>query len=350
MTSPIPELATRPDARILIVDDQRENLKLLERLLRRAGYREVRTLSDSRTVVGSVLDWKPDLILLDLMMPELDGFEVMDALGPHLRRTYLPILVLTGNRRMEARHQALSSGAADFVDKPFDMVEVLLRIGNLLEIRFLQASLRDQNAFLEDTVRERTRELEEARLEVLERLAQAAEYRDDATGEHTRRVGALAARVGELMGMEWQAVDHLRRAAPLHDVGKIAIPDSILLKPGPLTEHEFEVMKTHTTVGANLLSEGRSELIRTAESVARSHHERWDGSGYPQGLAGDVIPLPARVVAVVDRYDALSHARPYRAAWPPHQVLGEMEAVAGTHLDPEIVEIFLGEVVKRSTP
>lgn len=346
MTTQIPELATHAGARILIVDDQPENLKLLERLLARAGYRQVRTLRDSREAVGAVLEWKPDLILLDLLMPELDGFEVMDALGPHLRKAYLPILVLTADQRVEAKHRALSSGAADFVDKPFDMVEVLLRIGNLLEIRFLQASLRDQNAFLEDTVRERTRELEEARLEVLERLAHAAEYRDDATGEHTRRVGALAARVGEIMGLDWQAVDHLRRAAPLHDVGKIAIPDAILLKPGPLTEHEFEVMKTHTTVGATLLSEGRSELIRTAESVARSHHERWDGTGYPEGLSRDTIPLPARIVAVVDRYDALSSERPYRAAWPPDKVLEEVEAVAGTHLDPEIVEIFLGRVVK----
>lgn len=340
-----PEPAAHPEARILILDDQQENLRLLERLLQRSGYREVRTLNDSRQALDLYLEWRPDLVLLDLHMPGMDGFEVMAQLQPHLGEGYLPILILTGDQRVETKHRALSSGAADFVDKPFDVLEVLLRIRNLLQLRFLHASLRDQNSVLEESVRRRTTELEAARLEVLERLALAAEYRDDATGEHTRRVGALAARVGEVMGLEWQSVDHLRRAAPLHDVGKIAIPDAILLKPAPLTTAEFEVMKAHTTVGANLLSNGRSELIRTAETIALSHHERWDGTGYPHGLAGERIPLPARIVAVVDFYDALSHARPYRAAWSVERVRMELQAVAGTHLDPAIAEMFLGEVV-----
>lgn len=345
-TESAPERATHPDARILIVDDQVENLRLLERLLARAGYTQVRTLSDSARAVETVLEWRPDLILLDLVIPEVTGFDVLAGLEAHHTGDYLPVLVLTGDQRVENKHRALSSGAADFVDKPFDMVEVLLRIANLLQIRFLQASLRDQNAFLEDKVRERTAELEAARLEVLERLAKAAEYRDDATGEHTRRVGTMSARVAELMGLDWQAVDDLRRAAPLHDVGKIGIPDAVLLKPGPLTESEFELMKTHTTVGSSLLSGGRSEVIRTAESVALSHHERWDGTGYPNGLAGELIPLPARIVAVVDRFDALSHDRPYRAAWAPDRVIREIEKVAGTHIDPAIAEIFLSGVAR----
>lgn len=340
-----PEPAAHPDARILILDDQQENLRLLERLLQRSGYRQVRTLNDSREALDLYLEWRPDLVLLDLHMPAMDGFEVMAQLQPHVGDAYLPILILTGDQRVETKHRALSSGAADFVDKPFDVLEVLLRIRNLLQLRFLHASLRDQNSVLEESVRRRTSELEAARLEVLERLALAAEYRDDATGEHTRRVGALAARVGEVMGLEWQVVDHLRRAAPLHDVGKIAIPDAILLKPAALTDAEFEVMKAHTTVGANLLSNGRSELIRTAETIALSHHERWDGTGYPHGLAGERIPLPARIVAVVDFYDALSHARPYREAWSIERVRAELQAVAGTHLDPTIAELFLAEVV-----
>jgi putative two-component system response regulator len=344
-----PEPAGHPDARILILDDQQENLRLLERLLQRHGYRQVLTLAQSRDALDTVLAWRPDLILLDLHMPEKDGFEVMAELAPHVSDTYLPILVLTGDQRMETKHRALSSGASDFVDKPFDMVEVLLRIRNLLQIRFLQASLRDQNAALEESVRQRTVELEAARLEVLERLALAAEYRDDATGEHTRRVGSLAARVGEIMGLDWQTVDDLRRAAPLHDVGKIGIPDAILLKPGPLTESEFDLMKTHTFVGAKLLSDGRSELIKTAEVIALSHHERWDGTGYPNALSGERIPLMARIVAVVDFYDALSHDRPYRGAWAPHRVRREIEAVAGEHLDPRIVEIFLSQVIPPVT-
>lgn len=342
-----PQPAIHTDARILILDDQQENLRLLERLLQRSGYREVRTLSRSRDALDVYLEWRPDLILLDLHMPELDGFQVMAQLQPHMGDTYLPILVLTGDQRVETKHRALSSGAADFVDKPFDVLEVLLRIRNLLQIRVLQASLRDQNAYLEESVRQRTGELEAARLEVLERLALAAEYRDDATGEHTRRVGSLAARMGEIMGLGWQSVDDLRRAAPLHDVGKIAIPDAILLKPGPLTESEFDLMKTHTSIGAKLLSHGRSELIRTAETIALSHHERWDGSGYPNAITGERIPLPARIVAVVDFYDALSHDRPYRGAWSPPRVHRELESVAGTHLDPAIVDLFLAEVAPR---
>lgn len=332
------------DARILIVDDQPDNLRLLERILKKAGYLEFRSISDSYQVEELVQEWSPDLILLDLHMPGIDGFELMERLEPEIRLSFLPVLVLTGDQRAEVKHRALSSGASDFLDKPFDGVEVVLRIRNLLQTRFLQISLRNQNADLEERVRERTVELEAARLEVLERLAHAAEYRDDATGEHARRVGIMAGRVGEALGLPWEEVDTLRRAAPLHDVGKIAIPDAILLKPGPLSDAEFSLMKTHTTVGAQLLSEGRSELIRTAEVIALSHHERWDGSGYPGGLQGEEIPLAARIVAIVDVHDALSYERPYRPAWPPGEVRREMEKLAGSHLDPEIVRLFLSSV------
>jgi putative two-component system response regulator len=199
-------------------------------------------------------------------------------------------------------------------------------------------------AVIED-ISERRRTAEELRLakfEVLERLAQASEFRDDDTGQHTRRVGELSADIAEALGLPPEEVELIRRAAPLHDVGKIGIPDSILLKPGRLTPDEYELMKTHARIGAQLLSGGTSQLMSTAEVIARAHHERWDGSGYPEGHAGAAIPLSARIVAVADFYDALTSDRPYRRAWPRAKVLAEIERSAGTHFDPDVVRVFLG--------
>ena len=190
----------------------------------------------------------------------------------------------------------------------------------------------------------------EAELEVLERLAAAGEARDDDTGQHTRRVGELAARIGEALGLPPDEVDLIRLAAPLHDVGKIGIPDSILRKPGRLTADEFAIMQTHTLIGASMLADGATRHMRMAETIARSHHEWWDGKGYPDGLAGDAIPIAARIVAVADVYDALTHARPYRGAWKRERVISELRRKTGTHFDPQVVEAFLGAVVSRRTP
>jgi putative two-component system response regulator len=217
----------------------------------------------------------------------------------------------------------------------------LLRIRNLLETRFLHLSLQSHNETLEQRVRERTRDLEEARLEVLERLTQAAEYRDDATGQHTRRVGELSARMARKLLLGDEDVELIRRAAPLHDTGKIAIPDAILLKPGRLTPEEFEIMKTHASIGARMLSGGRTPMMLLAEEIALSHHERWDGTGYPNGLSGEDIPFAARIVAIVDFYDALANDRPYRSAWPESRIIAEIEGQSGKHFDPRVVEAFL---------
>jgi putative two-component system response regulator len=245
-------------------------------------------------------------------------------------------------------------GAKDFVAKPFDYDEVVLRIRNLLETRALYRALADQNGQLEQRVRERTRELEErtrdledAQVEVLERLATAAEFRDDDTGRHTQRVGALAAWLAAAIGLPPDQVQLVRLAAPLHDVGKIGIPDSILRKPDSLTQEELEVMKAHASVGARILAGGRSPLVRMAERVARAHHERWDGSGYPEGLRGERIPIEARLVAVADVVDALTHARPYRPAWPLDEVLALMRAGRGTQFDPAIIDVLLSDACVR---
>ncbi len=327
-------------ARIMVVDDEPDNLRLLGRLLRRSGYEEIHETGDPRQALDLFREVEPDLVLLDLHMPHLDGFEVMERLEPEIPAgDYLPILVLTGDPNPDVRRRALAAGANDFVTKPFETTEVLLRIRNLLETRLLHRKTRHQNETLELRVRERTKALATAQVEILNRLAVAAEYRDDVTGRHAQRVGILSALLAERLVIEEEQVVILRRAAPLHDVGKIGIPDAILMKPGPLTEAEFEVMKTHTTIGARILSGSDFPLLHSAREIALTHHERWDGSGYG-GMAGEEIPLVGRIVSVADVFDSLSHERPYKAASTVRSATDEVLASAASHFDPSVVEAF----------
>jgi putative two-component system response regulator len=334
--------AQTAEARILVVDDQQPNLRLLERILERAGYRNVRVTSEGRDVAGVFAEFRPDLMLLDLHMPDHDGFAILRELAPVISGgSYVPVLMLTGDATPDAKRGALSLGAKDFLAKPFDATEVLLRIRNLLETRFLYRSLEKQNSMLEIKVDARTSELLESQIEILERLARTAEIRDNDTGRHTKRVGDLSARLACALGLDSHLVDLIRRAAPLHDLGKIGIPDSILLKPGNLTPEEMAVMRRHTIIGAEILSGGHSELVTVAERIALGHHERWNGTGYPHGRAGEDIPIEARIVAVADCFDALTHSRPYRAAWPVDAVLEELFRGSGTHFDPLVVAALL---------
>lgn len=328
-------------AGILIVDDQESNLLLLGAILDQAGMTNHRAVRDPRDVLSTFRRFRPDLVLLDLMMPHLDGYEVLRQIQSHVAAgEYLPVLVLTADMTDGTRKRALSMGAKDFLTKPFDPIEVTLRIKNLLETRLLHRTLRDQNQILEKRVRVRTEELDEARLEILERLALAAEYRDDATHEHIVRVGWMAAELADRMNLSRDEVETIGLAAPLHDLGKIGIPDDILLKPGKLTEEEFEKIKTHTTIGAQILSGSKFPLLRKAEEIALTHHERWDGSGYT-GLEQETIPLAGRIVAVVDVFDALVHERPYKKAWSVEEAITEIRRSCGTHFDPSVVRAFL---------
>jgi putative two-component system response regulator len=329
-------------ARILVVDDERANVTLLSRILTRAGYEQVTVTTEPEEVASLFGAFEPDLILLDLHMPKLDGFAVLRQLAPRLNGGgYLPVLMLTGDASHEAKRGALELGVKDFVAKPFEPAEILLRINNLLETRLLYRALESQNAVLETRVDERTRELRESQIEIVERLARAAEIRDDDTGRHTERVGNLSALLAEALGLGRRQVELIRRAALLHDVGKIGIPDSILLKPGGLTASELEVIRSHTVIGARILSGGQSELVKIAERIALSHHERWDGAGYPSGLAGEAIPLEARIIAVADVLDALCHRRPYRPAWPMEKVLAQIARESGRHFDPAVVAALM---------
>ena len=320
--------------KILIVDDEKANVRLLEVILQQAGYLNVHSTTDAREALPFYRDMHPDLILLDLSMPHLDGYAVMKQLLPEMAEDVVPILVLTADATAGAKHKALREGAKDFLTKPLDETEVLLRIGNLLETRF-------HDVLMEQKVRERTHELETAQIETLQRLALAAEYRDDDTGTHTRRVGLMAGRLAEALGFSTFQVDLMLRAAPLHDVGKIGISDTILLKPGKLTDEEFVIMRSHTTIGAGILSGSTSLWLQLAEEIALSHHERWDGRGYPARLHGDAIPISGRIVAVADVFDALTHERPYKKAWPTADAVTEIEAQADRQFDRRVVDAFL---------
>ena len=316
---------------IIIVDDEKANVRLLEMVLQEAGYRNVYSTLDARETRALVDRVRPDLLLLDLSMPHMSGFEVMQQLAAE-GENGVPIVVLTADKMPQTRHRALQQGARDFLTKPLDQTEVLLRIDNLLRARF-------HNSLLESKVSERTRELERAQIETLQRLALAAEYRDDDTGMHTKRVAQTAAMLGHQLNLHVTQVELIQWAAPLHDVGKIGVSDSILLKPGKLTYEEFEAMKRHTIIGAQMLGGSSSPYLQLAEEIALFHHERWDGEGYA-GIAGTQIPLSGRIVAVADVFDALTHERPYKAAWPVKAAVEEIVSQSGRQFDPRVVQAF----------
>jgi putative two-component system response regulator len=339
----VPETPALGGLRIVVVDDAEPNVALLQALLESWGYTNVVGISDPGRALAHCREHPPDLLLLDLHMPDPDGYAILEALGPQIRAAVsLPVLVLTGSSGSLAKHDVLAAGARDFLGKPFDHDEVRLRVRNALEIRRLQLVQRAHEADLERRVAARTADVEAARLEVLDRLARAGEFRDDATGEHTRRVGETAALLAERAGAGPDYVRGIRLAAPLHDIGKLAVPDRILLKPGPLTDAEYAAMKRHAEIGAEIAGGSTSRLMALAGEIALSHHERWDGQGYPRGLAGEAIPLSGRIVAVADVFDALTHERPYKRAWPVPQAVAEIAAQAGRQFDPVLIEAFLG--------
>jgi putative two-component system response regulator len=332
--------------RVMIADDIFANVELLSRILRGAGYTDVVVTTEGPDVLSTFRSAEPDIVMLDLHMPRADGLSIIQE----IRRdsaAWIPIVVLTGDASIDAKRGTLRAGASDFIGKPYDMAEVVLRVGNLLETRRLQLLLARENETLERRVQQRTDELFAARLDVLQRLAVATEKRDDDTGEHTRRVGILAAEIASRLGASRSFIDSVRNAAPLHDIGKIAIPDAILNKPGRLTPAEFDVMKTHSAIGADILAGGNHRLIHAAEQIARTHHERWDGSGYPNGLCGEEIPIEGRITAVADYFDALSHNRVYRAALAVADVLQMIAEGSGTQFDPAVANAMLqiGEAI-----
>jgi putative two-component system response regulator len=330
------------DMRVLIVDDNRTNIELVEQILHEAGYRSLLSTQDPEAVARLCEAWRPDLVLLDLHMPGSSGFEVMGAIrglmqGPE----FVPVLVVTADATPDARYRALAMGARDFITKPIDQRELLLRTHNLLHTRDLHTALQERNAVLDDAVRARTAELDQARLESLALLAAVGEYHDDNTHVHTQRVGASAAMIAEILGLPDPVVRDLRSAAPLHDIGKIGIPQGILRKPGALTAGERTEMQRHVEIGSKILSRARSPVLVLAAEIALTHHEWWDGAGYPRGLAGEDIPTPGRITALADVFDALTHPRPYKVAWPVSKAVKLVRDLARRQFDPRVVDAFL---------
>jgi putative two-component system response regulator len=327
--------------RVLVVDDNAANVSLMEQLLREGGYLNMLSTQEPEGVAELCRSWQPDLLLLDLHMPRVDGFEVMSQIHELMEEPQnLPVVVLTADVTPEARRRALEMGARDFVPKPIDGRELLLRTGNVLHTRQLQLELQVHNASLEASVRQRTLDLEAARLESLTVLAAVGEFHDDDTYRHTQRVGSLAASLACELDMSEMACADVRSAAPLHDLGKVGVPREILRKPGPLDVEEREVMMRHPEIGAQILASASSPVLRLAAVIAHSHHERWDGSGYPDGLSGSEIPLAGRITAVADVFDALTHDRPYKSAW---EIAAAIELVAeesGHQFDPEVAAAF----------
>jgi putative two-component system response regulator len=281
-------------------------------------------------------------VLLAVHGDRTDGFELLDALPAETKGVALPVIALTADGTPAVRHRALERGAQDFITKPFDHEELLLRVRNTMDMRSVTARLRRANDDLEARVVHRTFELEQSRLEMLDRLALAAEFRDDDTGEHTRRVARTAMLLAERIGLPPEQTQVIGLAAPLHDVGKIAIPDAILLKPGTLTADEVAVVQRHTIVGGQILAGSSSEILNVAADIALHHHERWDGCGYPARLRGRQIPVAARIVAIADVFDALTHERPYKRPWPVERAVREIASESGAHFDPDIAAAFAG--------
>ncbi len=324
----------------MVVDDNATNVVLLTKLLEAEGYVHVDGVTDSREVLAKHEADPYDLILLDIRMPHMDGYEIMASLKSAAGGVMPPVMVLTAQADMETKIKALGAGAQDFLHKPFDRVEALTRIHNMIEVQVLHKQIRRQNEELEQKVQERTQELEDTRLDVVRRLGRAAEYKDNETGMHVVRMSKIAELLGKAMGMSKEDSKLLLHASPMHDIGKIGIADAVLLKPGKLDEDEWEVMKTHTLIGAEILGDHPSPLMHMARQVALSHHEKWDGSGYPKGLVGEDIPLVGRVTAVADVFDALTSERPYKKGWPIGEAVQYIKDQAGSHFDPDVVEQF----------
>ena len=327
-------------ARILAVDDNLTNVVLLKKLLEAEGYLHVEGVTDPREVIGLYQAEPYDLVLLDIRMPHMDGYQVMEGLKAVADGDIPPIMVLTAQTDMDTKLKALAAGAQDFLHKPFDRVEALTRIRNMIEVRLLHKEVREQKNILEQKVQERTQELEDTRMEVVLRLGRAAEYKDNETGLHVVRMSKIAHLLGTAMGMSEADAKLLLHASPMHDIGKIGIPDDVLLKPGKLDADEWEVMKTHCQIGAEILGDHPSPLMQLARLVALTHHEKWDGSGYPKGLAGEQIPLVGRITAVADVFDALTSERPYKKGWPIEDATQFIKDQAGAHFDPEVVQKF----------
>ena len=332
------------EATILIVDDNKSNTLILENVLQSNGLLKTIALNNSSDFFQVFSECCPDLVLLDIIMPRLDGFEILEWMQSRNYIMSTPVVVITALLDSNSIQRALNLGAKDFLVKPYNKLELIARVKNLLQLRKLYKEMIRNNLMLEEIVREKTAEVKDMQIEIIDRLMHAAEFRDQETGEHTCRISKYVYRICLNIGLSEQDAELISIASKLHDIGKIGIPDQILLKPGRLDVFEMDIMKEHAEKGARILSGSQCSVISVAEQIARSHHERWDGSGYPYGLIGNDIPLPGRITAVADVFDALLSARPYKKEWTFDDAINYISVQSGKHFDPDVVKALLEDI------
>ncbi len=335
----------RPRPLVVIVDDQFTGRRILEQLIRGLnGDLDVVAFSNGPAAIEQIRERTPDLILTDYMMPDMDGIAFIRRVRGIPACIDVPLIVVTIVEDRRIRYQALDAGATDFLNRPIDEHECRARCRNLLTLRSQQRIIRDRAALLEDQVAEATRKIKARERETLLRLAKAGEYRDEGTGDHVLRIAQYSRRMAEALGLSPVTCEDIELAAPMHDIGKVGIPDRILLKPGRLTHQEFLIMQRHSEIGYEILKDSPSHYLQLGATIALHHHEKYDGSGYPSGLAGEAIPLAARIVAVADVFDALTTERPYKRAWPLTEAIAYIRGLAGSHFDPDCVQAFLASI------
>jgi putative two-component system response regulator len=361
-TSSASNSSSSAEPRILIIDDEPINIRVMNKYLSELGYTRCSGQTDSRLALTDISRDRPDLVILDVIMPHVTGIQILQELRKNPQTAHLPVLILTAAVDRETRLSVLESGATDFLSKPIDPSELAPRVRNALMVKKYHDGLRHQAENLEIAVQLRTAELEASRQDVIHCLARAAEFRDDDTGHHVLRVGRYAGLIAQALGLSDETVDQIRQAAQLHDIGKIGIPDSILLKTGALDPEEISRMRKHTyigkrvierplhqesdsvqkhvQIGSQILDIPRSPVLQMAARIALTHHEWWNGNGYPIGLAGEDIPLEGRITAVADVFDALSSRRPYKPPYPREKCFQMIREENGTHFDPDVVEAF----------
>lgn len=329
-----------PNSRILVIDDEPASVELLTSVLGRAGYRNVAPLTEPDFASEAISGFEPDLVIMSPSAPGPEGMRALSRLGPACLEDH-PVLIVSSLPSIETKRAALALGASEYMMRPFEAIEFLVKVGNLINVRRRLRKAQRVSAQLADRLGEVQLQAEQAQIEMLARIARIIDHSDDTLSQHTWRVAKMSGDVAAEMGLPQDTIDNIRRAARLHDLGKVVVSDRVLGRAGPLNEDETALIRAHPSVGALVLSGGTSPLVQMAERIALSHHERWDGSGYPNGLAGEEIPIEARIVAVCDAFDAMTNDRPYRTALSDDEGLQELRAGAGTQFDPQVVDAFI---------
>jgi len=331
---------------ILVVDDQPQNIELMEAYLNPQGY-EIIKAANGEEAIEMLSCNSIDLILLDVMMPGIDGFEVIRRIRADGKHQLLPIILVTALRETEDRIKGIEAGCDDFISKPVDKIRLLARVRSLLKVKAYNDLMINYRQELESEVTRRTMDLKHAferiktgSLDTICRLSKAAEYKDEDTGAHIKRMTNYSVAVARCMGVDENTVENILYAAPMHDLGKIGIPDSILMKPAKLNPEEWKIMMQHTVIGANILKGSDAEFIRLGEVIALNHHEKWDGSGYPNNLRGTEIPISVRILSIADVFDALTSQRPYKKAFSVEKSMDIIREGRGSHFDPDVVDAF----------